>query len=427
MWRQLAYGVPLALIASAWMHAWGSFSLTASLIGLACLNIAGLLRLRQSSAHASEIFCGPGSIRIRNAGSRSQTVRAQDVTGASTARTDKGFLLSVGHARRDEPISIEVETEEDIAKLRHALGVGHGGFGRLEWRTAPSNVARAGAVGRAVAIGGVGIGLLAGLMGPDIATLVGIACFPAAFLGFLLGLVGMISPPPPPSLALTPDGVGMETENGWILLPYDRIVLVESDKNALTFAISEPCQSVRVKVSSPWAGHGLGAHARRGVLAQLRAAAGRARGLGPAKVDATGRVETLHRRGESARDWLVRLDLAGRMLIEGGGYRGQVLDRADLWAILEDPEAQAELRAAAARILRHLPRPEARVRIASTLAAVRDEETSLQLRIAIGDDIEHASQELAMLDARQQASAAIATAESSPQGWRRGGDPASRR
>jgi hypothetical protein len=94
------------------------------------------------------------------------------------------------------------------------------------------------------------------------------------------------------------------------------------------------------------------------------------------------------------------------MLSSGHGYRGNTLDAEDLWTILEDPEAEPVLRAAAARVLRHSPAPDARVRIDAAVAAVRDESTNRRLRIAIQDDLDGASQELAFLDAsepRQQA------------------------
>src|SRR5262249_54758348 len=110
-------------------------------------------------------------------------------------------------------------------------------------------------------------------------------------------------------------------------------------------------------------------------------------------------VDVLRRKGETAREWLVRLDMAGQMLASGTGYRGNTLDTEDLWAILEDPEAEAELRAAAARVLRHAP--DTRVRIDAAVAAVREESTNRRLRIAIRDDLEAASQELAYLDATE--------------------------
>src|SRR5690606_33202402 len=110
----------------------------------------------------------------------------------------------------------------------------------------------------------------------------------------------------------------------------------------------------------------------------------------------TGRVEMLRRNGENPRDWLQRLDMAGQMLTAGAGYRGNTLDAEDLWAILEDPEADADLRAASARVLRHAP--EARVRIESALAAVREETTGQRLRIALSDDLDSASEALDGLD-----------------------------
>jgi hypothetical protein len=89
------------------------------------------------------------------------------------------------------------------------------------------------------------------------------------------------------------------------------------------------------------------------------------------------------------------------MLSAGAGYRGNTLDTQDLWAILEDPEAETELRAAAARILRHAPNT--RVRIDAAVAAVRDETDGRRLRVAIADDLDTASQELAFLDATDPA------------------------
>ena len=57
-----------------------------------------------------------------------------------------------------------------------------------------------------------------------------------------------------------------------------------------------------------------------------------------------------------------RLDMAGRMLeASTAGYRGHTLDtRRTLWAVLEDPDAEGDLRAAAARVLRHSQKPETR-------------------------------------------------------------------
>jgi hypothetical protein len=83
------------------------------------------------------------------------------------------------------------------------------------------------------------------------------------------------------------------------------------------------------------------------------------------------------------------------------GYRGHTLDTQDLWAVLEDPEAEPNLRAAAARVLRHSPKPETRTRIDAAVAAVRDEGVNKRMRIAIRDDVDNASQELQLLDLQE--------------------------
>jgi hypothetical protein len=92
--------------------------------------------------------------------------------------------------------------------------------------------------------------------------------------------------------------------------------------------------------------------------------------------------------------------MAGQLLASGPGYRGNTLDTEDLWAILEDPEAEAELRAAAARVLRHSRQPETRTRIDAAVAAVRDDDAQRRIRIAIAEDLDEASHELGALDAQ---------------------------
>ena len=127
---------------------------------------------------------------------------------------------------------------------------------------------------------------------------------------------------------------------------------------------------VDVETAGIFIGSGLGPDDRDGLIKQLMSASARARGLGTSKNDVTGRVDVLRRNGESTRDWLARLDMSGRMLeASTAGYRGHTLDTEDLWTVLEDPEAEADLRAAAARVLRHSQKPETRTRIDAAVAA----------------------------------------------------------
>ena len=158
---------------------------------------------------------------------------------------------------------------------------------------------------------------------------------------------------------------------------------IEQHKRALLFQIAGPHPPVPVEQTSPIV-HGLSDTERKLLIAQINSSAQRARGFGPHKDDVRGRVEMLRRNGDDPRSWLQRLDMAGQMLSSGGaGYRGQTLDVEDLWAILEDPEAEPELRAGAARVLKHAPQPETRARIDAAVAAVRDETENRRIRVAI--------------------------------------------
>jgi hypothetical protein len=215
-------------------------------------------------------------------------------------------------------------------------------------------------------------------------------------VGAVLGFAELMERGRQPTIVMASEGLRLKTRLGWFALPYDGVQNVDDEPRGFVFNVPPPYHTVAVEQLSAMMG-GLGQSDRGTVVAQIMAAALRARGLGPHKQDVSGRVEVLRRHGESPRDWLVRLDMAGQMLAAGSGYRGNTLDAEDLWSVLEDPEAEADLRAAAARILRHAPNT--KVRIDAAVAAVRDEATSKRLRVAIADDLDAASQELAFLDA----------------------------
>jgi hypothetical protein len=218
----------------------------------------------------------------------------------------------------------------------------------------------------------------------------------------ILSLIGYLARPGVPSVVMAAEGLRIQSKQGWFTVPYDHVLGVEAVGGALRFRVPPPYHSVEVETAGNLIGAGLGTDDRDALIKQIMSASARARGLGTSKTDVTGRVDVLRRNGESPRDWLARLDMAGRMLeASTAGYRGHTLDTEDLWAVLEDPEAEGDLRAAAARVLRHSPKPETRTRIDAAVAAVRDDVTNRRLRIAIRDDVDNASQELAMLDAQE--------------------------
>jgi len=311
-------------------------------------------------------------------------------------------LLTLQHQKREHPITLELADDAMGEKVRHALGIGHGGFGVIAWRTRGEASQRSAIVGRilAAATAFITIGATLGIS-TEAGAVAGFLLAVIGIIGAILGLAGLSSSLTEPSVVMGADGLRLKTPRGWFALPYEAIHHVEDHTKSLFFVVPEPYRSVIVEQVRPWMG-GPSESERRMMVSQITAAAQRARGMGPQKNDVSGRIDVLRRNGESPRDWLVRLDMAGQMLSAGSGYRGNSLDVEDLWAILEDPEAEADLRAAAARVLRHSPVPETRVRIDAALAAVRDESTSRRLRIAIRDDLDGASQELAYLDATER-------------------------
>ena len=398
-WRIAPYILPaIALVYAIYGPIRGVPATMTGLSAVALFNVLGLVSWRQRRPRTAELVCGPGYVDVTKAGSRNQRISAGDITGGTTARTSSGIALTLQLRRREQPITLELENEVEVEKIRRALGIGHGGFGVVAWQTQADGTQRTAVVGRVLAALWASLIVIATLTGSSGAGFaVGMLLSMFGIVGALLGLAGLLSPLGQPSVVMTADGLRLRTPQGWFALPYAAVHRID-DGNVLSFAVPDPYRRVVVERSSPLLG-GLSNDDRRLLVAQIRAAAQRARGFGPHKDDVTGRVDVLRRKGESARDWLVRLDMAGQMLSAGHGYRGNTLDTQDLWAILEDPEAEPDLRAAAARVLRHSPAPDTRIRIDAAVAAVRDESTNRRLRIAVRDDLDSASQELAYLDA----------------------------
>jgi hypothetical protein len=407
-WRMLPYAGPVALFVLALLGGIvgpisGATTAFTATLAVTLFHLVGILPLRQGRTRMGDLETGPGYIELKNVGGRSQRIDAKSIIGGTTARTSKGVLFTLAHAKRDQPITIEVTSDADAERIRLALGIGHGGFGSVGWRTVPSASAKSGFWGRLLTflIGSV-ICALGFLVSDEAGGIAALAMGQFAFLTMILSLVGYFGRQGTPSVVMAAEGLRLQTKQGWFTVPYDHVLGVEPVEGGLQFRVPPPYHSVLVETAGNLIGAGLGPDDRDALIKQIMSASARARGLGTSKNDVTGRVDVLRRNGETPRDWLARLDMAGRMLeASTAGYRGHTLDTEDLWAILEDPEAEADLRAAAARVLRHSPKPETRTRIDAAVAAVRDDATNRRLRIAIRDDVDNASQELAMLDAQE--------------------------
>lgn len=398
MWRVLPFFGPIITFFFACFGPLeGATSWMTAFLSLGAVNFLAAMSFRQRKARMAELDVQPGFVRIKKAGSRNQIIRARDIVGATTTRTKEGLILTLQHALRDQPITIQVADDAQADSIRHALGIGHSGYGTIAWRSIPSGSMK----------GLVGSGFLAAaaflacvLFGAGDSTGGAVLSGMVAFCAMVVAFFCWLGRETTPSIVMTAEGVGLHTANGWFRVPYEWIQQVHDQGHAIRFSVPGPYHAVGVPCGGTILG-GLSAEDKQVIIKQIEAAGQRARGLGPQKNDASARVDILRRNGQTPRDWLMRLDMQGQMLSSGSGYRGNTLDAEDLWAILEDPEAEPELRTAAARVLKHSTHAEARPRIDAAVAAIRDDGTNKRLRIAINDDVEAASQELATLEAEE--------------------------
>ncbi|MCL2778630.1 MAG: hypothetical protein FWD73_11550 [Polyangiaceae bacterium] len=387
--RFLPYAAPLAVMTVALATSeWLIFCLAA-----AAFIVVGFVPWRQRRKQQAEIECGPGFVDVKNVSVRSTYILARSITGATTARTSDGVLLTLDLTDRDEPVSIEVEHETDAERIRKALGIGHDGFGTIGFRAAWNATHKAATVARIVMV----IGVLVVWSTPGILLIVSV---PITFVSFLLAIAFSLGAhvSSKPDIVMTPKGLQLFLEMGASPnIPYAQVTGIDRHKGCVkvrTLKPNAPC--IDVPAAGRW--RGLSDEAMSILQVQIMSAVNRARGNGPHKTDIGEHMDALRRHGEHPRDWLARLDVAGQMLLQSSGYRGSAFDSADLWTVLEDPDADVELRTAAARVLSHSRDSDARVRIDTALATVRDINMSNRLRIAIHHDLDLASTELDALD-----------------------------
>lgn len=354
---------------------------------------------RDRAFRTAEVACRPGAVELRFQDGQRTVVEARSLRGATTARTEAGVLLTLATSLREAPpITLELESEKDAEEVRRALGIGHGGFGTVSFYGKASSNARAGRRGwQLAALLGAG-GLLSTLLASPV--LFGVLAGIGLPLVLLLITVGAIPGAAHPTIVMAPDGLRIRSIGGNLgFFPYAAIRGVSQQAEAIWFAVPPPHGAVATPAMKPVAEGGLSSDERAIMLAQIQAASERALGRGPSKEDIRGRVESLRRRGEPLVVWLARLDTMGRALAARAGYRSLDVDQEALWSILEDPEAEVELRVAAARVLRHVRDADAAARIETALAATHGELETRRMRVAICDDLEAAGEDLALLEA----------------------------
>jgi hypothetical protein len=341
-----------------------------------------------------ELEVRKGQLAIRGTGwlGRRQ-LRAREVIALSTASGQEGrvalalSLSSAGLGRTTRPLLIEVSETEQADIVCDALGVGRRGLGQLEWPTAPRSNDRA----ERLAVAGLLLSSIAlplirlGSRSEEALVLTGMTLF-ASLVLFLA--TALQSKAPPPALRLKPESLDLsQTGCGWAEVPYDCIERVERTDEGIALTLSPPHSKILIPVApGPFAARQAGEDEMAHVIAQIQDASLRARGFGRAERPLGDGVDELRRGGESVRAWLERLDGYAVSLGKGSAYRHELVSSHDLWQALEDPDADAELRVAAARVLVRVAPEEARLRVATVAETVHDEDMRRGLVMAAEDE-----------------------------------------
>jgi hypothetical protein len=343
-----------------------------------------------------EVTPRPGALQVRE-GDVTWSIKSREVDAASTARRGQKVSLALGRKSRtaEPPITLDFDTEKDADAAREALGLGHFGHGSLAW---PLMVPTSNVVTRLAAAALAAAGLYFGTLiyngGADTFVLVPFAMI-VAVAGILLrvGPTNLV-----PTLFLRADGLHWRHGNAWVLVAF-------ADVHGT--AVTDALYVWTTKQKEPWritlqqwafGGWGMTRAQAENVAAQIDAASRRARGEGDLAPEVSASVELLGRgEDETLRAWLERLDGAAASLIAGAGYRGGALSEEDLWAALENPDATATIRAAAARILASRGQT-AQARIEIIAERERDETVERKIRIALQPDIDEAAWDLADLE-----------------------------
>jgi hypothetical protein len=371
-------------------------------VGFALFIVAPLL-LGRHSPRAVELVAVPGRLLVRRAGLLTQTIHARDLNGGSTTSSAGGVTLAIGRANRDAPTLLELTRDEDLKAVRDALGIGHHGFGSLSFPTAPRVVDRLRATLRICAAAAAFLIGLCIVLSIEAAPLVTLATFflifPFPFAHFWTW-VRARETRHDGRVWLTPEDVVLQGgRGGWEHVRYADIASARVEDGWLVLERRDS-KPVCTRVT-------LVRHARHGatrveiahILAQIEDAGRRARGEFVPEPAIGGAATLARQENEPARSWLERVEATARQL--SGSYRGAALSAAELWAALENHDADPSVRAASARVLVRVAPPEALARVESVLAAVRDDLVRAKMRVAVEPDLEHACDELEQLEVRR--------------------------
>jgi len=332
----------------------------------------------------------PGFLRI-GAVHLGRFLSAKGIHGATTSATPDGVALTI-QPNYGRPLTLVVRDYPTAQSILASLGVGHHGFGYVQWRLSPrwhrTLVSLADVA--AILIGWMPVVLVLWIARNNLVELLN-----------GLGAVAILV------LAL-PIGVRAYARANAGAIGFDMLRLWLKQGTSVAWGEIRDAQIAPggVRVTLEDGRYELVAIPRGAMTAdeqgvfveQIRGSAQRAKGHGMRKEEPATRVDVLACNGEAVRHWLERVEMLARSMATTG-YRSTSIDRSDLWTTVEDPEAATDLRAAAARVLVRVD-PESRVRIDAAFAASRDKIQAKRMRIvALEEDIEEVAERLEKLQA----------------------------
>jgi hypothetical protein len=387
-WRAAALvgALPLAVLAAV-LPIDDMARVVMMLLGVAWL-VAGRVVVPRLRPRSCVVEVEPGAIRVRRAGLARQRLHARDVKAASTAQLEGGYALGlVRHAVGDCPLWLEMQTREDLDRVRKALGIGHLGFGTLMWPP-QRGLAHTTATGADVAasLGWLGIVGATLLHAEALTGLLAIFVLPLTIIALVLAIV---RPAPRGVLCLGPPGVRAEAGRAGGFAPWSAVTGARVEGAGVAVETTRGQTFVPIDGAIP--------REREHLAAQIASGAQRAVGQGTVAPDVPPSVAVLAPRDEPTRAWLERIDATAATLASKSGYRDVDVAEADLWDTLESPDAPIPLRAAAARILARVDAQGSRARIARAVEMEHDASAKDHLYVALEDSADVAAEALEAL------------------------------
>ena len=393
-----------ALVLGPWMGMPGTLAnVLLGLTSVVAICAAPIVERRRKPLDAT-LDLLPGRVVVRDGAGRVRaTIKARSIVGATTARlassSEEVSLVLARKPAGSRPAVLRLADETAADEVRRCLGVGPGGFGVAQW---PTGAAKEDAFRILFRLGWRL--LLAWTVLEFV--IAGSNATGLAFLAFCFGgmALAMRVTGDPAGIQLSGRGVAARARGlvAEVKIPYAAIGAVDvGPTGSIALDCAAPFGRIELAARARRGLRGLDAEEREHVVAQLRAAADRARQ--PAfHAEKASRLELLRRGEDTIAGWLARLDALGQSLKGARDYRAVALDEGELWNAVENPEVDRELRTAAARVLVHHAQPasegEAQRRIESVLSAERDPGATRRIRVALEPDVELATHELEELE-----------------------------